>query len=69
VLGVQMDPGDSAFTLDTTESDEIIETIARAVIDKGAGLLEISSAKADLEEIFLKLTYGDSAAKTQEVQA
>lgn len=47
------------WTLDTQEKDEVIEAIASTVIQKGYGLLEISSAKVDLEDIFLKLTYGE----------
>jgi ABC-2 type transport system ATP-binding protein len=46
------------WTLETQSDDEMIERIASTVIQKGYGLLEISSAKADLEDIFLKLTYG-----------
>ena len=50
--------------VDAGESDEIIESVAKAVIEKGYGLLEISSAKADLEDVFLKLTYGESSEVT-----
>lgn len=57
------------YIIETHESDEVIEDIARSVIQSQAGLLEISSAKADLEDIFLKLTYGASEAGMQEVQA
>jgi len=46
------------WTLETQSGDDMIEKIAAMVIQKGYGLLEISSAKADLEDIFLKLTYG-----------
>jgi len=65
VLKVQ--PGNSPqdWILDTQESDEVVERIASQVIQKGYGLLEITSARADLEDIFLKLTYGS----TSEVQA
>lgn len=62
VMTVHEGPTPHEWSLDTQESDEVIETVARAVIDKGAGLLEISSVKADLEEIFLKLTYGETPA-------
>jgi ABC-2 type transport system ATP-binding protein len=51
----------NTYQVTTSASDEIIEAIATAAIGKNAGLLEISSAKADLEDIFIKLTYGDSA--------
>ena len=50
------------WTLQTTDSDEVIEAVAKEVIRKGYGLLEISSAKADLEDVFLKLTYGQDGA-------
>ncbi len=47
------------WTLETTAGDEIIEIIAQQVISSGLGLLEISSVKADLEDVFLQLTYGN----------
>ena len=62
VLSVTAGHSPLDWQIDTSENDEMIETIARAVIEKGAGLLEITSMKADLEEIFLKLTYGEAAA-------
>lgn len=51
----------SDLVLETHENEEVIESIAQYVIQKHAGLLGISSAKADLEDIFLKLTYGADA--------
>jgi len=53
------------WAVDTLENDELVEQIASQVIQCGFGLLEISSARADLEDIFLKLTYGPAS----EVQA
>ena len=47
------------WTLETSAGDEIIETVAKKVMDSGLGLLEISSVKADLEDVFLQLTYGN----------
>jgi ABC-2 type transport system ATP-binding protein len=52
------------LVLETSESEELIEVVAQKVIQGGAGLLEINSAKADLEDIFLKLTYGSGAEAT-----
>lgn len=49
------------WQIDATESEDVIERVASEVIKNGAGLLEITSARADLEEIFLKLTYGNEA--------
>jgi ABC-2 type transport system ATP-binding protein len=64
---LQVHPGASPqdWILDTQENDEVVERIASQVIQNGYGLLEISSARADLEDIFLKLTYGQAS----EVQA
>lgn len=45
------------WTLDTEADDQVIETVAREVIQQGYGLLSIGSVKVDLEDIFLKLTY------------
>lgn len=49
--------------IETTEDDSMIEKIATHTMQKGAGLLEISSVKADLEDIFLNLTYGQKEAQ------
>lgn len=65
VLSVRAGAGVQDWEIDTVESDEVVEKIASQVIQRGYGLLEISSARADLEDIFLKLTYGQN----QEVQA
>ncbi len=55
----------SDFVIETTEGEDVIEAVATYVMKAGAGLLEINSAKADLEDIFLKLTYGST--ESQEV--
>lgn len=55
----------SEFVLETQDNEEVIEKIASQVIQKGFGLLEISSGKADLEDIFLKLTYGAKDSSTE----
>jgi len=51
------------WTLQTTDSEDVIELVAKEVIERGYGLLEISSARADLEDVFLKLTYGQEDSK------
>jgi ABC-2 type transport system ATP-binding protein len=60
VLNVMAGASAQEWQIDTQENDEIVERIASQVIQKGYGLLEISSAHANLEDIFLKLTYGQS---------
>lgn len=51
------------WTLDTDADEQMIEVIAREVLQQGYGLLGIGSVKADLEDIFLKLTYGENSKK------
>jgi ABC-2 type transport system ATP-binding protein len=41
-------------------SEEVIEAIASTAIATRAGLLELSSAKLDLEDVFIELTYGSN---------
>jgi ABC-2 type transport system ATP-binding protein len=40
-----------------TGQDEMVETLAKEVVQSGAGLLEMQSM-AQLEDVFIKLTYG-----------
>jgi ABC-2 type transport system ATP-binding protein len=58
VIAVKPSTSSHDWSIDTKDNDEIVENIAREVMSRGYGLLEISSAKVDLEDIFLKLTYG-----------
>jgi ABC-2 type transport system ATP-binding protein len=46
-------------------TDEVVEAISSRVVKEGLGLLELSPKKADLEDVFLKLTYGSEAAGVQ----
>ncbi len=51
------------WVLETSEREDVVELIAKKIIQQGYGLMEISSAKVDLEDVFLKLTYGEGAAQ------
>ena len=42
------------------EQDELIEVIAKEVIASGVGLVELTPSRANLEDVFLKLTYGQN---------
>jgi ABC-2 type transport system ATP-binding protein len=55
--------GQNIWQVEIDDREEIIEKIAEHVIAKNLGLLEIHSAKADLEDIFMKLTYGSEGAQ------
>ncbi|MEZ0391407.1 MAG: ABC transporter ATP-binding protein [Pseudobdellovibrionaceae bacterium] len=67
VLKVEAGTAEKDWVLDTQENEEMVERIASQVIQKGYGLLEISSARADLEDIFLKLTYGQNSKNEAQV--
>lgn len=58
VIRVSTTDNGSQWVLDTEGDDLVIEAIAQEALSSGLGLMEIGSAKADLEDIFLKLTYG-----------
>lgn len=49
------------YRIKLTEDEELIERVASEVIRSGAGLMELSPARANLEDVFLKLTYGQEA--------
>lgn len=49
--------GANAVTVEITGEEDLIEELAKIVTQSGAGLLEMQS-KAQLEDVFIKLTYG-----------
>lgn len=50
---------DLHFQIKMQENEELIDKIASEVIRSGAGLLELVPTRANLEDVFLKLTYGN----------
>jgi ABC-2 type transport system ATP-binding protein len=62
VHSIQLENG--LICIHTADDESMIEKIAQAVMAQGLGLQEISSAKVDLEDVFIKLTYGDKGANT-----
>jgi ABC-2 type transport system ATP-binding protein len=48
---------DGEWYIETVNNPELIETIAAKVIANKWGLLEIGATKANLEDVFIKLTY------------
>lgn len=50
---------DLHFQVKMQENDELIDKVASEVIKSGAGLMELVPTRANLEDVFLKLTYGD----------
>lgn len=45
--------------------EAIVEAISSRVVNEGLGLLELSPQKLDLEDVFLKLTYGSDQKEVQ----
>ncbi len=50
------------FALDITGSDEIFEVISSAVVEMGAGLLEMKEKGMTLEDIFIQVISGERTA-------
>ncbi len=56
---------EQGWEINVDGSDEVIEKIANQVMQKGFGLMEIGLVKANLEDVFLQLTYN---AKSNSVE-
>ncbi len=61
VLSVDQGISNKEWRVDLRGDDSIIEAVSSRVVQKGLGLLELSPSKKDLEDVFLKLTYGQDA--------
>ena len=48
------------YRIKMIENEDLIEQVASEVIKSGAGLIELSPIHANLEDVFLKLTYGQT---------
>lgn len=46
------------YRIKMNEKEELIEKVASEVIRTGSGLVELTPSRANLEDVFLKLTYG-----------
>jgi ABC-2 type transport system ATP-binding protein len=55
VLDVEPD-GDGAYRVESRLDDDLREEVARASVESGAGLLELTGVAVSLEEVFLRLT-------------
>lgn len=58
VVGVQPGATHKEWNIDVKGGDEAVDHVSSHLVTKGFGLLELSPAKRDLEDVFLKLTYG-----------
>lgn len=53
------------YKIKIVDEDDIIEKVASEVIRSGDGLLELTPTRASLEDVFLKLTYGQNSQEGQ----
>jgi ABC-2 type transport system ATP-binding protein len=58
VTGVQAGVSGREWRIDIKGTDEIMDAVSSRIVSKGFGLLEFSPTKVELEDVFLKLTYG-----------
>ncbi len=58
VLHVQSGVTNKDWSVDVRGSDESVAAVARRLVESGVGLLELRPTALDLEDVFLKLTYG-----------
>lgn len=60
VLEIHAGKNQREWRIDVRSDDEILAQISSRVVERRWGLLEMSPTKMDLEDVFLKLTYGQS---------
>ncbi|WP_347358153.1 ATP-binding cassette domain-containing protein [Bdellovibrio sp.] len=58
VIRVHSGASAKEWDIDIKGSEEAVEDVSSLLVGKGYGLLELTPAKRDLEDVFLKLTYG-----------
>lgn len=58
VLNVDSGANHREWKIDLRGQDDTIEAISSRLVSQGLGLLELSPTRMDLEDVFLKLTYG-----------
>ncbi|WP_413584985.1 ABC transporter ATP-binding protein [Bdellovibrio sp. HCB274] len=58
VLSVQEGATSKEWRIDVRGGDDIVAAVSARLVNQGLGLLEFSPSKMDLEDVFLRLTYG-----------
>lgn len=58
VMQVEAGVSPKEWRIDVRGSDETVDAVSSRLVTEGYGLLEFSPSKVDLEDVFLKLTYG-----------
>ncbi|MGE5087156.1 MAG: ABC transporter ATP-binding protein [Bacillota bacterium] len=63
VVSVNLGTSPKEWRMDVHGGDEVIAAISARLVNQGLGLLEFSPSKLDLEDVFLKLTYGQQGGE------
>lgn len=63
VISVKAGTSAKDWEVDLQGGDEVVDAISSSIVAKGYGLIELSPSKIDLEDVFLKLTYGDQGGE------
>lgn len=58
VVSVHVGATSKEWDIDVQGGEEVVDMISSRIVGKGYGLIELSPSKLDLEDVFLKLTYG-----------
>ncbi|MCK6599292.1 MAG: ABC transporter ATP-binding protein [Bdellovibrionaceae bacterium] len=70
VIGVDNGANKKEWKVDYKGDEEVIGRVSEKIVSSGLGLIELSPSKVDLEDVFLKLTYGsDNKIESSEKSA
>lgn len=58
VISVHAGASNKEWNIDVQGGEEVVDSISSRLVTNGYGLVELSPSKLDLEDVFLKLTYG-----------
>lgn len=61
VVGIRPGGTDKEWSLDVRGGEEAFDIISARLVGAGLGLVELSPSKIDLEDVFLKMTYGQQS--------
>lgn len=63
VVGIHEGASHKEWRIDVQGGEESVDAVSSCLVQKGLGLLELTPTKLDLEDVFLKLTYGQEGAQ------
>lgn len=58
VVSVHAGATNKEWNIDVQGGEDVVDSISSLLVTRGYGLVELSPSKLDLEDVFLKLTYG-----------